>query len=393
MEFNKQHFDELLDILTDDKPCITLLIPTHQAGHVPEDKIRLKNALSEAREKLSSEDALLNPRLSPQEIDAMLQPAYDLLESNQFLLHLSHGLAIFIQPGFFQYFIVPIDFDPLVYVSNHFYLRHLLPLIKVDDRFFLLALSRDEVRFFEGHRHSITPVKIEDLVPAGMEEVFAIEVREKSLQWHPEAPKGTRRPESAGYHGHGLDKDRTEEDLEIYLRAVDDGLMKMLYDEKAPLIIAAVEEIPPVYRRISNYKYIVEPYVKGNPELDDPVLLHEKAWEQMRPLSDRQLEAGKEAFGNFFAEGKASFDIKEVVAAAINGRVDTLYLDKNERILWGTHVLADNSVEIFDSQKPYATDLYNKAAIETYRNGGTVFNLDRADMPRSGTAVNAVMRY
>jgi hypothetical protein len=326
-------------------------------------------------------------------MDELLRPTYELLENNQFWLHLSHGLALFIRPGSFQYFIVPIDFDPLVYVSNHFYLRHLLPLVTADDRFFLLALSRGEVRFFECHQYSITPVKIEDLVPESLAKVLAIEVREKSLQWHPEAPKGTRRPESAGYHGHGLDKDRTEVDLELFLRAVDEGLMKMLHDEKAPLILAAVEEIPPVYRRISNYKYIVEPYVKGNPEQEGPVLLHEKAWELMKPIFDRQLEMDKEAFGNYFAEGKASFDIQEVVAAAINGRVDTLFLDKNESILWGTHILADNSVEIYNEQKPFATGLYNKAAIETYRNGGTVYHLDRADMPRSGTAVNAVLRY
>lgn len=386
--FNREHFDNLVNVASDNLPCVSIFIPTHRTGHVQEDKIRFKNALSDAKNRLQNEKLLANGGLSERKAEGFLTPAYDLLENNNFWMHLSDGLAVFIGEDRFEYYTVPIDLNPLTYVKHHFYLRPLMPLLDKEDRFFLLALSQGEVRFFEGHRYSITPVKINDLVPKDIDEALAFEDPEKSLQM-----RNTGRGGAFVYHGHGLHKDQQDWHLEQFCRMVDDGLMKMLHDEKAPLILAAVDELVSVYQKVSEYKYIVDFHVSGNPENNDPTLLHEKAWSKMKSYFQKNVERRKDAFSNALANDKASFTLNDIVPAAINGKVQTLFIAKDAPVLWGFYKEADNSIDIHSEEKPFSVCLHNLAAVKTFEQGGKVYQIDRMEFPQVTSHVNAVYRY
>ena len=214
-----------------------------------------------------------------------------------------------------------------------------MPLVDSNDRFFLLVLSKGEVRFFEGHRYSITPVKINDLVPANFEEAMSVEDPEKSLQFYNSGPNRGNDSQDSIHHGHGIHKDQRVWQLETYCRMVDSGLMEMLHDEKAPMIIGGVEDIVAIYQDVSNYKYIVDENVSGNLEEDDPVLLHEKAWSKMKLHFKEGLEQQKEKFDAAMARNEASSTILDIVPAAINGRIDTLFLSKDVPVVWGEYKL------------------------------------------------------
>ena len=259
MTFNSKKFNRLSNIFTTGEACISIYIPTHRAGQVQEDKIRFKNALSEAVNKLIDANMLLTEEFDKKSARKFLSPAFDLLEDNDFWMHLSDGLAVFLNGHLFEYFVVPINFNQQIHVGSSFYLRHLLPLMTGDDRFFLLALSQGEVRFFEGHKHHITPVIINDLVPESTSAVMQF-AREPVLQGH-----------SAGtyiHHGQGVGKDDHNKDLKQYFRQIDRGLMEMLFDERAPMVIAAVDYLVPLYKEISKYPHIVDAHISGNPEND-----------------------------------------------------------------------------------------------------------------------------
>jgi len=83
------------------------------------------------------------------------------------------------------------------------------------------------------------------------------------------------------YHGQGGGKDVENARLEEYMRAIDSGLMEMLHDEKVPMIIASVDFLAPMYRNISDYKYISENQISGNPENMSPTDLHHAALEEL----------------------------------------------------------------------------------------------------------------
>ena len=317
----------------------------------------------------------------------MLRPAFQLLENEEFWWRLSDGLAVFLKGSHFEYYTVPISLPSFVYVGNEFYLRHLLPLVKGEERFFLLALSQGKVRFFEGHKHHITPVIIRDLVPEDLEASMMTQ-SVPSLQYHSAGSAG------AMFHGQGGGKDQRIADLENYFRAVDNGLMEMLYDENAPMVLAAVDYLVPIYREVASYPHIVEQHISGNPDREDPVLLHEKAVHILRPYFQSDLIQHKEQFDHFLHEGQASTNLSDVVQAAQEGRVDTLFVDKDSPVLWGFHQqLTNHAVSHYKEQTEFNTCLLNYAALQSWKNGGTVHLVSREEMPQADSPLNAMFRY
>lgn len=362
-----------------------MFIPTHRSGfeNSKVDNLTFRNALGKARIELE------NWGIAPGELHNLLQPAYDLLENDSFWHHLSDGLAVFIAPERFEFFELPISFNPFVYVGQEFYLRPLLPMFTGDGRFFLLALSQNEVRFFEGSRHSITPVKIKDVVPRSLEEALIYEDHDKTIQGRTDQ----QHLGSVHYHGHAYHKDDKDVQLEKFFREVDDGLMQFLYDENAPLIIASVDHLVPIYRDLTNYPNVMDFHVSGNPDHESPVLLHEKAWLKMAPYFKTRQQNAYDQFTQAIAGNKGSVALENVVPAAINGRVETLFVDKDSYNIWGFYDLTRNEIALQQERQRYSTCMLNLAAVQTFLQGGKVFNVVAEDMPESALPVNAIYRF
>ncbi|MEM6963184.1 MAG: hypothetical protein AAF573_00370 [Bacteroidota bacterium] len=385
--FNQDQFNKLVEFQNTRTPCVSIYIPTYKVGNVQEDRLRFKNALSEATQQLMSNTNTPAGTMEKKEALTYLAPAYALLDNEDFWQHLSEGLVVFLTEDHFSYYITNIDFSSLVYVHNHFYLRPVIPLLQKEDRFFVLALSQNEVRFFEGNETSITPVIIEDLLPNGMEEMIGAEDVSQNLQ----ARSGGA--DSTIYHGHGAGKDDKVESLKKYFRDVDNGLMEMLHDERAPLIIYSVDYQIPIYQSISDYLNVYPVGISGNPENDDPVMIHEKAWSVIGDHFKEKNKTTKEGFNQQLVNGKASFSIHEIVPAAVQGKVDQLFTDSETVIEWGIYDEKNHSTQLHVERKPDSTCLLNKAAIETYTNGGKVINNKRANLPRVIASTNAIFRY
>ena len=156
--FNEKRFKDLFE--RRGNHLVSVFIPTYRANHSQEDRLRLKNALLEASRQLEEHG------FQKQEARAYLEKAFELLENQRFFTELSDGLCLFVGEDFFSWEVLPVNFNPYVFVGNRFYLRPVLPVLTGQSRFFLLALSQNEVRFFEGHQHSITPVRIQAAMPA-----------------------------------------------------------------------------------------------------------------------------------------------------------------------------------------------------------------------------------
>lgn len=376
-------FNELATVQNSKSPCVSIYIPTYRAGKGVEDRLRFKNALADAAQELVDSEKGVTEK------DAIkyLAPAFGLLNDDSFWSHLSDGLAVFIGEDHFSFFVTPVDFAQFVHVHDHYYLRHLIPLISKESRFFVLALSQNEVRFFEGHRSSIVPVVIDDLIPDGMKEIVASENKPMNLQSHGGKSSG------AIYHGHGGGKDDKDENLKKYFRQIDDGLMQMLHDENAPLIIYSVDAQIPVYKDVSNYSNIYNQSISGNPENDDPVLIHEKAWATIEDHFSKEKEETKQRFNQNLADGKASFYLPDIVIAAINGKVDALFVDKNSGAEWGIFDKNSNAITIHKKRQKDSICLLNKAAITTFQSGGTVYNVPRMEFPQVVAPLNAIFRY
>lgn len=368
---------------THDQHCISIYIPTSRTGEMVDKKLgqlTLKNKLKELKIDLK------DYQLKDHEIDNLLYPATELINDQHFWRNQSDCLVIFITQEGMQYFAFPIDQEAFTYVADHFYLLPLLPLLNNDGKFFILALSLNQVTFYEATPFSITKVYVEDLIPEKLEEAVGYDIAQKGIQFR----TGNANNKSAIFHGQGSGKDDKNMEIEKFLRAVDKGLMKLIKNESAPLILACVDHYFPIYNNISNYAFIFDQHIGGNHDTTDPYILHEMAWSLIELFFLEKRNEKKTILQNQAPSGKTSFDLNDIIPASIEGKIDTLFLKKyNDR--YGIYDQVNRSLIIDEEQKLGQASLYNLAAVQTLLKGGTAYLSET--MPVKGTNINALYRY
>ena len=125
--------------------CVSIYTPTHRTGtDAQQDPIRLKNLLRQAEKNLSTQG------VSRRAVQKMLAPAILLLQDAYFWQHQSDGLAIFLSSNKIRRYRLPLNFEELMVVDDHLYIKPLLPLFTGDGQFYILALSQNKVRLLNG---------------------------------------------------------------------------------------------------------------------------------------------------------------------------------------------------------------------------------------------------
>ncbi|AKA34213.1 hypothetical protein [Flagellimonas lutaonensis] len=365
--------------------CISIFIPTHRSGKEvlqEKDKLVLKNELKQVKDKLSAQE------LSQKEVDDLVAPVERLIDDGEFWRHQSDGLALFLTHGFFKKYTLPVYFEAFNHVANGFYLKPLLPMFTGDGAFYVLALQLEQVRLYENTRHTIADVVIDDLIPVRMEERVGYDYEQKSLQFRSQHEGHG----AATFHGHaGADRDR-ENEIVRYFRAIDKGLNTILHDEQKPMVVASQDFLFSLYKKANTYKHLLDEHISCNLSETDKFLLHELAWEKMEPIFDRVRKEKITLFKQHDGTGKTSSDIRQVVPAALQGKIDTLFIENREDI-WGVYDPKDQKVKVDEAFGPTNVSLLNMAAIKTFLNGGMVYLLEKEEMPNPHSKVNALYRY
>jgi hypothetical protein len=359
-------------------PCVSLYLPTHRSGaEVQQGPIRFKNLLREAEGKL------LANGLSRARALEILQPARALLGDEIFWQRQSDGLAVFLAHNTYRRYRLPLSFRELAMVGNRFHLTPLMSLLTGDGRFYILALSQNRVRILEASRHSVRELDPGD-IPDGMADALGSDWEQRSLQLHSGATgRGV-------FHGHGAGEDDKEE-LAKFLNLVDNALLRLLDDRQTPLVVAAVGYLIDIYREVSKYPSLMEGGVEGNPDDRSAQELHARAWEVVKPRFSRAQQEAARRFRAKAGTGLVSADVREIVLAAGDGRVDTLFVAVNAHC-WGRFDAEERTVEEHDKPGPDGEDLLDRAALESLLRGGTVYALAQEEMPH-GALVAAELRY
>ncbi len=364
--------------------CVSIFAPMVKAGpETQQNPIRFKNLIRRATEALEERG------VSPKEAESLLAPAVALLDDTPFWQHQSHGLAAFVADGFFRYYRLPLEVRELAVVEDRFHLKPVLPLLSGDGRFYVLALSQKHVRLLEGTRHNVREVDLEDL-PTSLNDALGYEVEETHIQYH----TGTRTAQAASspiYHGQGGGEDDSKLEIQKFFNLLDQGIASVLADKQAPLVLAGVEFLFPLYRQASSHPHLVEGGVPGNPAELSNEELHERAWPVVEPHFARAQEEADARFRELLGTGHASGQLDEVVTAAHDGRVETLFVALGTR-RWGSFDPGSRTVETAEHNGPGTEDLVDLAATQTLLKGGTVFAVPADRVPEGGE-VASVYRY
>jgi hypothetical protein len=377
--------DELRRLMEKDPGlCVSIYMPTYSVGReCQQNPIRLKNLLGQAEERL------IATGLRASEARDLLNPARALLENGLFWQRQSNGLVIFLSSELFHTYRLPLDFKELVVVADRFHLKSLLPLFSDDGRFYLLTLSQNQVRLMQGTRYNVDEIELQN-IPESLAEALRYDDPEKQLQFRT-GPPGERGGQIALFHGHGVGTDDKQENLLRYFRQLDRGLQETLQNEQAPLVLAGVEYLLPIYREANSYPYLINEGVTGNPENMSVEELHEQAWAIVRPLFRQAQQTALARYKRLINSDQASKDIRVIVPAAHYGQVETLFVVV-DRQQWGTFDPQTNTIHLHRETEPEDEDLLDAAAVQTLLKGGTVYALEPEKMP-DGAAVAAVFRH
>lgn len=371
--------NDLLDLIQRRKDtCVSIYLPTHRVGaDTQQNQIRFKNQIREAAEKLAASGT------RPQEAEALLAQAQDLLRNTPFWKQQSDGLAVFLSPDFFRFFRLPVEFPERVVAAERFYIKPILPLFSMGGRFFVIALSQNKIRLLQGARNCVSEMDAGGL-PKNLAETVKYDVSEKQVRSQPAA-------RGSSFHGHGGWTDESKDNLQRYLQQIDRGLRSSLKDERAPLVFAGVEYIFSMYREINSYPQLVEKAITGNPEGLSNEELGRQAWNLVKPF---YLKAQDEALAQYrqsAGTGLASGNIAEIVPAACHGRIGLLLAAKGKEQR-GTFDPRNSEVTLIEKPGPGVEDLIDLAAVHALLNGATVYTINPDRMP-GGESIAALFRY
>jgi hypothetical protein len=330
-------------------------------------------------------EGLLRKEYTNRDTKALLQPLEDLARDDFWYAQMG-GLALFRSPDLLTHYRMPMRCPELAIVADSFHVRPLLHFLQSNRYFYVLALSQNSVRLYEGSPYSLTQVDLPEL-PKSLDESFGKEQREAVLNAYG-APSG------AIYYGYGVPpEERVKEKLAAFFRIVDLALWDdLLRDERVPLILAGVGYHHPIYRSISRYGYLVDPPVEGNFDYVTPEQLHAKVW----PVAHQVLRVLEEQVLDEYAaratQGQTIKDLSAIAEATVSRRVGHLLIAEGAHI-WGLMDRASGRIVHRSAQEDTRDeDVLDDLAEATLAQGGEVIMLERARMPGHSPAA-AMLRW
>jgi len=375
---------ELVDELLEgrDGACLSFFLPTRQAGLSAEPGIHLKNLLRRA------EGLLDGAGLASQDAASLLGPVRALLDDPGFWQAQGEGLAVFAAPQ--RLWTVRLGAAPEaeVQLGSRFALAPLLPLLPPVERFYVLALSLERPRVLE-----VTPAQTHRLdlagFPESMEQALGYDQYYSEIQVHSAGSRSLGRG-AAIVHGHGdSDEEGSKENVLQYFRLVA-GALARRPDPAAPVVLAAVQEHEPLFRQAAGDLPVLAGMVPGSPDwiADGELALRATAVvdERAAQLREQALARYRELVGTRTCDGT-----EEVVGAAAEGRVDTLFFVPGTH-RWGTFEPQTSRSEIHEAPLPGDDELVNLAVTMALVRGGQVFPVPEECSP-GHAPLAAILRY
>jgi hypothetical protein len=159
-------------------------------------------------------------------------------------------------------------------------------------------------------------------------------------------------------------------------------------------VLAGVEYLLPRYKETTEHPNVLEEGLTGNAEGLSATELRDLAWEIVEPLFQEERRRAVERYGDSLGTGRASAQREDILPAAHEGRVDTLFVARGVR-LWGSYNSGTREIllqENQDQQEAGYEDLIDLAAVQTFLHGGLVFAVEQQEVP-GGQAMAAIFRY
>jgi len=388
-------------------PSVSIYLPADHTGtHTDADRLRLRNLVKQARERLIGDD------ITPTEADSLLAGATDLATDASAWSGGPHGVAYFADAAGTQGLWLGQTMPELCMVGDRFYLRPLYSALHDEAPVWALALDIKHTRLYRLDRTSVEEVELPAGTPISIDDETQYDSREESLQYHAVPGTGTDGTTSsigaAMYHGHGGSKGYDKIARERFVSDLDRGVVERIGAQSTDLLVPiGVDYLLDDYRSTNSYAHLVPERVEGSPARLSPAEIQRAVLSVLAPRYAAVRQADVDEYQAYTGTGHTSSDAAEIVAAAAAGRVKTLIMDDSSGP-WGWFDRETFEVTRLCTTEPRylrdtmdtpghpdvldcGWDLIDLAAAETLKHGGTVRAFRGEHAPVQGAV--AVFRY
>jgi|GEM_PF-6621637 len=349
--------------------CVSLYMPIRRIGAEARQNLVLFRQLCQ--------DA--NQKMERYKVDKALQEtlraslrgleAEDSLWQNR-----TDGLAIFTAEDGVHAYHAPIAFAAQAFVDRRFYIRPLLSLLRRQGTLSLVLLNQEGARLLTCHADGCDEV----LPPRhlrSLQDYLGRYALDKSLQFHSNASPAAHADSgyAPAYHGQGAAGDGVQANkyLEEYYHHFKNWLLK---DGKLPhrVYLAADAHNEGLFRKaVAGLRVELIPLIKKNiRQMDDG----EITAAVQAALEHAARRDGDAAYGDLpQTEAAVMHSPAQIVKAAHEKRIRTLFLPESENQLWGWFDRKKHQAIVeSESDVMVGEELYNLAAIRTLQTGGAV---------------------
>jgi hypothetical protein len=350
--------------------AVSIALPTTPVTDDTEaDRIQLKNLVKEAVEQLEAASA------DKRRLRDLIEELDDLLEDDVFWAYQARGLMIYATPDNLRSFRVPNALQPLVKVSDRFHLKPLLRSTTFCDAGYVLALADGGVRMIEVSK-----------------DAPAVEVAVPDLPTDAASAVGKRTIATRSYSGRIGGSEGKKVRLRQYARQVDTAVRAILAGRQEPLILASVDALDAIYRSVNSYPHLLAEGLRGNPERQSPAELANAARALLDEVYRTKIADWQGRYRQRINEDRATTDIVRAARAATAGAVASLLVDMDQ-VVNGTVDDADGRVTFADEASAETYGVADEVARRVLATGGEVLSVRAEDLPESGKAVAAILRY
>ena len=160
------------------------------------------------------------------------------------------------------------------------------------------------------------------------------------------------------------------------------------------MVLAGVDYLQPIYREANSCAQVMDEGIDGNPERLSDRELHDRAWAILEPYFAKEQERAANQYRELAGVGRASHDLEQIVPAAHNGRVSSLFVAVGVQ-QWGAFDTSAGEVLMHDEREPGDQDLLDLAAVQTLVHQGQVYAVQPGNVPANGgeASIAALFRY
>ena len=356
MTLDEGLFDEVANARGE--ALVSILLPTHTKGpEIAQDRIRLKNALSDIEEMLDEAGWRRSDR------EARLDKARGLLDDDDFWAHQGRGLAVYID-GEGEFRPVALGDTPpdLCTVADSHHIRHLLVEL-MEESLPGLVLTKGAVALYSVDRRGATVVDAD--LPESMDDVNWFMDRSE--------PQMSRHADSAGSagirHGHPA-SDRSTEDLQRFLRAVSEAVTDAI-GSTGPLVVFGDEPVIDDFRPIAD-REIVALGLDGTGRFDSPSEIAKRVGPVIADRVAAALAANNQSARDALGTMDTVTLFPDVLYAAVSGRLSHVYIRRDAPPVWGRFDAAALDAAAGSEHRVGSVDLLDRLVDSARRTGADV---------------------